>query len=255
MICGFDTMIALLAGLAIFPAVFHFSAVEGIDTSTLNLNGIMLMFETLPKVFESIGYIGNIIEFFFFTMVVIAAITSVISIIEVASQFVIQKFKISRKIATVVIASLTFAVSVPVNISLGHLLSGVDKMTIFGLDWLSFLDTVTNTVFMPVCAFFSCVAVGWFIGAKQSINELKADGNQFGKLEGFVAVMMKFVAPALIAVIEIFGIIDLIFPSGVFSANGLGIVLVSYALFGVLIAVYFLFIKNKDTGTNADELK
>lgn len=254
MVCLCDTVVALLAGLAIFPAVFHFSTMQGIDTATLDLNGIMLMFETLPKVFESIGFIGNVIEFFFFAMITIAAVTSVISIVEVASQFVIQKLKISRKISASIITLLTFAVSIPVCISLGYLLNGTDKMTVFGLDWLSFLDTVTNTVLMPICAFLSCLAVGWFIGAKNAIGELKADGNRFGKLEGFLAVMIKFIVPALIALIEIFGVIELIFPSEIFNANGLGIVLLSYGLFGILIAVYFLFFKNRETGTNADEI-
>jgi NSS family neurotransmitter:Na+ symporter len=253
MICLFDTVVALLAGLAIFPAVFHFAVAEGVDVSTLQLNGMMLMFETLPKVFESIGFLGNVIEFLFFAMVVIAAVTSVISILEVASQFLIQKFKIPRKIATGAIALLTFAVSVPVGISLGVSLNGETGMTIFGLDWLSFFDVVTNTVLMPVCAFLSCVSVGWFIGAKRSLCEMKADGNRFGKLENVVAVMMKFVVPALIAVIEVFGLVDLIFPKGAFSANGLGIALVAYALFGALVAVYFLCLKNVETGDNADE--
>ena len=253
-ICLFDTVVALLSGLAIFPAVFHFSAIEGVDANTLNLNGIMLMFETLPKVFESIGYLGNIIEFFFFAMVIIAAVTSVISILEVASQFIIQKFKINRKKATSAIALITFLISIPVGISLGFALNGTDKMTVFGLDWLSFFDTVTNTVFMPVCAFLSCVAVGWFIKPKQALLELKNDGNGFGKLEKIVAVMMKFIVPALIAVIEIFGVAELVFPSGKFSANGLGIVLASLSLFGALIALYFLFLKNGETGDNFSEL-
>ena len=111
MICIFDTIIALLAGLAIFPAVFHFASVEGIKMSELNLEGIMLMFNTLPKVFESIGYLGNIIEFFFFAMVVIAAVTSVISIMEVSSQFVIQKFKLSRKKASLTVCLISFLIS------------------------------------------------------------------------------------------------------------------------------------------------
>lgn len=255
MICIFDTLIALLAGLAIFPAVFHFAVAEGIDVSTLKLNGIMLMFETLPKVFENIGYLGNVIEFFFFAMVTIAAVTSVISIMEVASQFVIQKFKISRKIATSGIALITFLVSVPVGISLGYALNGASKMTVFGLDWLSFLDTVTNTVLMPVTALLSSVTVGWFIGPKQTMSELKAEGNRFGKLEPFVCIMMKFGVPCLIGVIEIFGLIDLIFPSGAFSANGLGIALVSFGLFALMIGLYFLLLRNSETGTNADELE
>ena len=127
-------------------------------------------------------------------------------------------------------------------------------MTIFGLDWLSFLDTVTNTVFMPVCAFLSCVAVGWFIKPKQALLELKADNNGFGKFEKIVTVMIKFIVPALIAVIEIFGVAELVFPNGVFSANGLGIVLVSLSLFGVLISLFFLLLKNKETGDNLSEL-
>ena len=254
LICVCDTIVALLAGMAIFPAVFHFAAVEGVDTSTLNLQGIMLMFNTLPKVFESIGFAGKIIEFAFFAMVAIAAITSVISIMEVASQFIIQKFKISRKKATALIALITFAISIPVGLSLGNLLNDVDKLTIFGLDWLSFLDTVTNTVLMPVCALLSCVAVGWFITPKKAISELEADGNKFGKLAGLVGVMIKYVVPCLIGVIEVFGLIDLIFPKGVFSLNGLGVTLVSYALLGILIVVYFIFLKNVETGTNADEL-
>ena len=254
MICIFDTLVALLAGLAIFPAVFHFASVEGIPLNEIKMEGIMLMFSTLPKVFESIGFIGNIIEFLFFAMVIIAAVTSVISIMEVASQFIIQKFKISRKIATAIIALVTFAVSIPVSISLGNLLSGTDGMTIFGMDWLSFLDTVTNIVLMPVCALLSCVAVGWFIGPKKALQELKDEGNSFGKLEGFISVMIKFVVPALIGIIEVFGVIALIFPNNVFDPNGLGITLVSFGLLGILVLIYFLLLKKTETGTNADEL-
>ena len=253
MICIFDTFVALLSGLAIFPAVFHFATVEGVAVDTLELNGIMLMFETLPKVFESIGFLGNVIEFFFFAMVTIAAVTSVISIIEVASQFVIQKFKISRKIATALIASATFLVSIPISISLGYALTGVSKMTVFGLDWLSFFDTVTNTVLMPVCAFLSCLAVGWFIGPKQTLIEMKQDRTDFGKFSKAIGIMIKYVVPVLIAAIEIFGLIDLIFPNGTFSINGLGVTLVSYGLFALLVLIYFACLKNTETGTNADE--
>ena len=254
MVCVFDTLIALLAGLAIFPAVFHFAAVEGVNINDMQLSGIMLMFETLPKVFESIGFFGNVIEFFFFAMVVIAAVTSVISIMEVASQFVIQKFKVSRKIATACIAILTFAVSVPVGFSLGYALNGKEKMLIFGMDYLTFLDVVTNTVLMPVCAFLSCLTVGWFIGSKRAMEELKTDGNRFGKLESTVCIMIRYVVPLLIAAIEVFGLIDLVFPQGAFSANGLGVALVAYLLFGLLVGAYFLLLKNRETGTNADEL-
>jgi NSS family neurotransmitter:Na+ symporter len=240
--------------MAIFPAVFHFAAVEGIAATDLQLNGLMLMFNTLPKVFESIGYFGNIIEFFFFAMVIIAAVTSVISIMEVSTQFIIQKFKIKRKKATLFVAIITFALSIPIALSLGNLLNGTGKMEIFGLDFLTFLDTVTNTVIMPVCALFSCLAVGWFVTPKKAIEELKLDGNKFGIFEKPLMFMMKFIVPVLIIAIEVFGIKDLIFPGNVFSSDGLGVAIVSLAIIAVAMGVYFLLLKNTETGTNADEI-
>ena len=183
-------------------------------------------------------------------MVIIAAVTSVISIMEVASQFIIQKFKMPRKLATAIIATATFLISIPIGLSTG----GAADITLFGTDLLSLFDIITNTVLMPVCALLSCIAVGWFIGPKQALKELKDDGNNFGKLEGFVGIMMKFVVPVLIGVIEVFGVINLIFPNNVFSPNGLGIALVSFGLLAVLVLIYFLLLKNTETGSNADEL-
>lgn len=262
MICIFDTIVALLAGLAIFPAIGHFASeagfsildAEALKESGLELGGIMLMFETLPRVFESIGFIGKVFEFIFFGMIVIAAVTSVISIMEVASQFVIQKFKTDRKIATGIIAFVTFIVSIFVGMSLGRLLSGRGGMTVFGMDYLTFLDTLTNTVLMPVCALLSCITVGWIIGPKQALREIKDDGVNFGKFEGVISIMLKFVTPVLIALIEVFGIIELVFPEGVFSLNGLGVAIVSYAVMGLLVAIYFAFLKNTETGNNETEL-
>ncbi|MBQ3234708.1 MAG: sodium-dependent transporter [Clostridia bacterium] len=260
MICIFDTCVALLAGMAIFPAVFHFASVEGIKVSELKLDGLMLMFNTLPKVFESIGFFGKIIEFFFFAMVIIAAVTSVISIMEVSSQFIIQKFKLKRKIATAIIATLSFAVSIPVGLSLGHSINETGVMQIFGMDMLTFLDSITNTVLMPICALLSCLAVGWFITPKKAFIELEEDGNNFGIFKKPLAIMVKYVVPLLIMVIEVFGIIDLIYPVNketgfrVYSSGGLAVALVSATIMAIVIAVYFIFLKNRDTGTNEDEI-
>ncbi len=253
MICIFDTFVALLAGMAIFPAVFHFASVEGISPESLKLEGLMLMFETLPKVFESIGPVGHLIEFFFFAMVVIAAVTSVISIMEVSTQFIIQKFKIKRKVATLAIAILTFALSIPVGISLGDMLNGINALQIFGMDYLSFLDTVTNTILMPICALFSCVAVGWFIGPKKSSLELNADGLNT-KVSTVFSYAIKYLVPLLIAVIEVFGIIGLVWPNGSFDVNGLGVALTAFTIIAILVIVYFVWLKNSNTGTNFDEI-
>lgn len=245
MICLFDTLIALLAGLSIFPAVAHF------DPSLLESSkGIMLMFAILPKVFASMGFAGKIVSFAFFSMVAIAAITSVISLTEVATQFVIQKFKANRKIAALIVALICFAVSIPIGYSLGHvgILEEKDSLNLFGMDLLTFLDTVTNTVLMPVCALFACVAVGWIIKPENALDEMNEGETKIsGFLRKVYPPMIKFITPALILIIEIFGIFDEI------KAKHYMTVIFAYALVLVCIAVYFAFLRNSHTGTNEDE--
>lgn len=265
-IAFFDTLVALLGGLAIFPAIFHYQAETGI---ALQDNGIVLMFSSLPIVFKTLGSIGNVVSFFFFGMVVIAALTSVISLLEVVTQFIIQKFKISRKKSILILGIITFLVSVPIGISLGYALTGKEGMTLFGKNLLDLFDLVSNTVLMPVCAFGSCVALGWFafkgttkkeiFSSNYLAKELDEEGLKLGKFSKLFAFMVKYLTPLLIAVIEIFGVIDIVFPQEggkrSFSPDGLGVVLTAYVILIIAVVLYFIFFKNKDTGTNEDEHK
>lgn len=244
MICIFDTIVALLAGLAVFPAVAHF------DPSLLGSSkGIALIFIILPQVFDSMGFAGKLVSFAFFVMVAIAAITSVMSLIEVATQFVIQKFKANRKLSAVIVAILCFLVSIPIGISLGHVaILEESSPTLFGLDWLTFFDEVTNTVLMPVCALFACIAVGWSLKPENAIAELESEGTLFpGWLRKFYCVMIRFVTPALIIIVEVGGLISEI------QSGNIAVIVFAYALIAVCMVVYFIFFKNSYTGTNADE--
>ena len=256
MICIFDTLVAFLAGLAIFPSIFHYQT----NGSGMKIEGMFLMFQSLPMVFASLGTIGNILSLLFFAMITIAAITSVISLLEVATQFIIQKFKIKRKKAILIISAITFIFTIIIGISLGFDIQGENKLKIFGLNGLDFFDTIANIVLMPICAFGSCVVVGWLIDKKPTANpfktlkSLKEDGLQIGKFGKIFVIMVKYVAPILILVIEIFGIKETIFKNGTFSLNGLGVVLVACAILAICIIIYFIFMANKDTGTNEDEL-
>lgn len=203
MICIFDTLVALIAGLAIFPSVAHF------DPALLGSSkGVALMFIILPQVFESMGGVGQVVSFAFFVMVDIAAITSVVSLIEVVTQFVIQKFHAHRKRAALIVAGVCFLVSIPIGISLGHVaILEEASPALFGLDWLTFFDEVTNTVLMPVCALFSCIVVGWFITPRRAVAEIEAGGTPMaGWLKKVYAVMIRFVTPALILIVEIGGL-------------------------------------------------
>ena len=244
MVCLFDTIIALLAGLAIFPAVAHF------DPSLLGSSkGVALMYIILPDVFESMGAAGRVVSFAFFFMVAIAAITSVVSLIEVVTQFVLQKFHINRKLSALVVAALCFAVSIPIGISLGHVaINEQSSPALFGMDWLTFFDEVTNTVLMPVCALFACITVGWILTPERVIAELEEAGTKLPAfLRAVYPVMIRFLTPALILVVEIFGLVSEI------QNKATPVVIFAYALVLLGALAYFLFLRNGSTGTNADE--
>ena len=244
MICIFDTVIALIAGFAIFPAVAHFDPTL-LDSS----KGVALMYIILPKVFASMGVVGKIVSFAFFIMVTIAAITSVISLIEVATQFVIQKFKANRKIAALIVAVICFAVSIPIGISLGHVgILEEETPALFGLDWLTFFDEVTNTVLMPICALFACIAVGWIIKPQVAVEEMNQHGTHLPNwLKKVYGVMVKFITPALILIVGIGGIRDEI------KNGNIAVIIFAYSIVILCIAIYFAFLRNGYTGTNKDE--
>ena len=243
MICLFDTFVALLSGLAIFPAVAHF------DPSLLeNAQGLTLMFSILPEVFNSMGAFGQIISFFFFAMVAIAALTSVVSLVEVVTQFILQRFKVNRSRAALGVVLVCFAVSIPVGMSLGTVaIAGKSGISIFGMDLLTFFDEVTNTVLMPVCAFFACFVIGWMIKPKNAISEMEEGGTPLGFLRKIFPIMVRFVTPLLIIVVEIGGVVTKI------RAGQWFVVVAAYALLAIAAVAYFIFCKNSDTGTNADE--
>ena len=243
MICLFDTFVALLSGLAIFPAVAHF------DPSLLeNAQGLTLMFNILPEVFNSMGAFGQIISFFFFAMVAIAALTSVVSLVEVVTQFILQRFKVNRSHAALGVVLVCSAVSIPVGMSLGKVaIAGESGISVFGMALLTFFDEVTNTVLMPVCALFACFVIGWLIKPKNAMAEMEEGGTPLGFVRKIFPLMVRFVTPILILVVEIGGIVTKI------RAGQWFVVVAAYALLAIAAVAYFIFCKNADTGTNADE--
>ena len=180
-----------------------------------------------------------------------------LSILEAVTQFVIQKFRIFRTRAALLVTGICVALSVPVGLSFGAAMNGGSLMALFGRNLLEVLDMITNTILMPVCALFACLAVGWIIGPREAVKAISPEGD--GKAHRLLGLMLKVVTPLLIIVIEIFGIFDLIMPldDGVrrFSADGCGIVVCAYGILLVCAVIYFAFLKNSDTGNNSDELQ
>lgn len=254
MICIFDTLVALLAGLAMFPAISALMGEDFLLGLGSGASGPGLIYVVLPKVFNAMGPVGKFVSFAFFSMVVIAALTSVISILEVSVQFIIQKFKKSRKKTTLIAAGICCAVSIPIAWSVGGAFNG--GLTLFGYDLLTFLDEITNTVLMPLGAFGACLGAGWLIDKKitanpmKTLRTLKDEGVDLGLFGKIYAVMVKFVTPVLILFVMATGILGKVSSNGAsywWTIGAAALILV------VILVVYFTVLKKADCGTNADE--
>ena len=244
-VCVLDGLLTFMVGLAVFPALFHYAAVSGESLTELGMGGIGLMFMTLPMVFADMGVGGQILSLLFFTMTSIAALTSMISILEVVTQFIIQRFRAARTRAVSWTVLVCVALSVPVGVSLGLSVNGSEAMNLCGKNLLELLDLVTNTLLMPLCALLACLAVGWKLPKSE-------------RARGLVGAMLRMVTPVLIVLIGLFGALDLVFPAAggarSFSADGFGVLMIAAGIAALCAAVYFLWLKNRDTGTNEDEL-
>ncbi len=189
----FDTVVAFLAGMMIIPAVFTFMGQEGLDTS-----GPALMFVALPKVFGAMGtVVGTIVGILFFLTVAFAALTSSVSIMEAVVACAIDKFQWSRKKAVLMVSGLTAVLGVAV--CLGYNVFKFEAVLPNGTkaQILDILDYVSNYVLMPVVSIAACILIGWMAKPKTVIDEVRRNGEPFGRQKLYV-VMVKFVTPALL---------------------------------------------------------
>ena len=187
----FDTGIAMLAGLMIIPAVFSFS---GGDPDTLQA-GPSLMFITIPKVFESMGF-GHVVGVLFFLLVLFAAVTSSIALTESAVSTFEDELGWSRQKATGCIGVIMVALGSLSALGYGPL-AGV---TVFGMQFLDFFDFLTNSVMMPIAAIAICLLVSRDIGVEKIEAEVTADGKPFRRKKIF-NFMIRYLCPVFAAII------------------------------------------------------
>ena len=191
----FDTLVAFLAGLMIVPSVFVFS---GGSEEALN-KGPSLMFVTLPKVFESMK-LGGVIGAAFFILVLFAALTSSISLLETNVSMVCDKLHWSRKKATVIVAVYILVLGAIVSLGFGPL----DFVKILGLGLLDFFDFLSNSVLMPIVALLTCICIGYFVKPKAICDEVEI--NKPFKEKKFYIFMLKYAAPVCLVLILIFAV-------------------------------------------------
>ncbi len=200
----FDTVVAIMAGFMVVPALYIFSGEAGMSSS-----GPSLMFVTLPKVFEQMNG-GMIIGALFFILVLFAALTSSISIMEAIVSSFMDRFKITRVKACVITIIICIALGIPS--SLGN---GVwSHIQLLGMDFLTFFDFIVNSVFMPFVALCTCILVGWVVKCKMVTDEITKNGEPMHRKQLYV-VMVKFVAPVFLVIILVtsclaqFGVLSL----------------------------------------------
>ena len=193
----FDSVIAFLAGLMIIPAVFEFS---GGDKEALSA-GPSLMFVTLPKVFNAMPG-GRIIGALFFFLVLFAALTSSVSILEAIVSGFIDTFKMKRLTATLIVA--VYGLILGMVCSFGF---GIWKdFTILGFDILDFLDFLSNSIMLPLVGMLTCVVVGFVV--KPDIIAFEIELNGPFRMKRYYYAMVKWIAPVFIFAILISGILQ-----------------------------------------------
>ena len=191
----FDTLVAFLSGVMIIPAVFSFMGKEGMEAS-----GPSLMFISLPKVFASMGKVGNIIGCLFFAMVLFAALTSAVSVMEAIVCSFIDRFNIVRFKATTIETIFTLVVGSVVCLGYNLLYFEVSLPNGTTGQILDIMDYISNNIFMPLVAIGTCILIGWIVKPKVIIDEVEKNGSKFRRKKLYI-VMIKFIAPVLLLIL------------------------------------------------------
>jgi len=196
----FDTLAAIFAGMAIFPAVFA-------TGNSVNA-GPGLLYITMHDVFTTMGGAGNLVGMLFYLLVIFAGVSSAISLMEVCSSSIIDKRlakgkKADRKTVVTLVALGMFIISIP--ICADQLGFAGEEGAFWGLysylaagskDLLDFYDMLTEGFMMPLGAMLMCIFIGWGTGFKWMSDEVELDGNTW-KCKKFFRVCVKFVTPVL----------------------------------------------------------
>ena len=206
-IAGFDLIVSFLAGLMIVPAAF---VVLGLGDGGTMSAGPSLMFVTLPEVFVNMGSTAQIIGIVFFVLVLFAAATSAISLIEACTSIIQDGTHWSRGKSLFACAVFVIAAGCFINAGYNALI-WIEPLGP-GTQLLDFFDFISNSVMMPIVALLTCIFVGWIVKPKVVIDEVRASSKFRGA--GAWTLMIKYIAPVLVIVILVANVLPMIFPAG-----------------------------------------
>jgi neurotransmitter:Na+ symporter, NSS family len=187
----FDSLIALLVGMVIFPAVFSM----GLEPT----EGPGLVFSVLPTVFASMP-MGHVVAVIFFILLAIAAITSGISLLEVVVAYFIDQRGWQRKKAVVIVGTAIFAFGVPSGLSFGVMAD----VKFFGMNFFDHIDNIASNYLLPLGGMLTAIFVGWVWGTKKAHEEIERQKNKFGfpwaQCWGF---LIRYITPVAVGIVFI----------------------------------------------------
>lgn len=188
-----DTTVAVLAGVAIFPAVFAF----GISPAS----GEALTFIVLPGIFQQMTG-GMIFSFMFFLLLTLAALTSTISVLEVIVAYFSEQLGLSRKKAILLATLSMFVLGITASLSLGL----TSKVRLFGLNTFDLFNTTTANILLPLGGLLIVIFLGWFFPGKNVRDELSNEGSLKARYYMLYRFIIRFVAPIAITIVFLNGI-------------------------------------------------
>ena len=220
-----DTVVATMAGIAVIPAAVANGIQSGIPLNEIKLGGPSLLFVTLQDVFQAMGAIGPLFGVIFYLLVLIAAISSAISLVEVVATFFMdraaakgQEGNRHRIVLLVCLAIMVEAALVAVD-GLGSNGIWVPGQATFGIHgwndcWLDFMDMMSEGIAMPLGALLMSIMVGWEIKPQTLLDEIHSGAS--GKIDGFFAFCIKSIVPLGMALI-LLGQVNDFFGLGIFG--------------------------------------
>ncbi len=185
-----DTLIAILAGMVIFPAAFS----VGVSPDS----GPSLIFITLPNVFQEafggVPVVGYVVSILFYSLLALAALTSTISMHEIGTAFFHEELHVSRQRGAWMVTVACCVIGVLCSLSNGVL----SDLRLWGMNILGFCDGLTAQVLLPLGSFLTCLFVGWYIPRRVVQEQLTNWGAHRGHLIDIYMVLVRFVCPACI---------------------------------------------------------
>lgn len=193
-VCAIDSMVAILSGFIIFPAAFSVAGVQ-VDS------GPGLVYITLPHVFnmvfENIPFIGYLFSGLFYILLLLAALTSTISMHEIATAFFRENYKLSRRVSATVVTLICLLLGTACCLSFGPW----SEVKIWGMGFFDLFDFLTAKFMMPLGGILITMFVEWYLDRKLVVDELTNGGTLKVRGLGFLLFLVRWIAPIGVGIV------------------------------------------------------